>query len=218
MSDELREQIAAALDANLPRMAFVKYGREYTDDPAWSIEAYYLRVADALIAAVPALSAGPGLREAVDRMRRAYERGATRDDLVMLVDAALAAAPVPEPRDEGASGWTCDWVPDDLNPGPECPYCAGQMCARIDNLNCQHNRQERHGYPLAAAPVPSWREASRKLHASGDDEPYATDTAPLDVERLAEALKVCDTRRTVEWNAPRVAAEYARLAEQGEQG
>lgn len=42
--------------------------------------------------------------------------------------------------------WHCDWVPDDLNPGPECPYCAGQMCGRLDGLGCTHDRQERHGY------------------------------------------------------------------------
>jgi hypothetical protein len=34
--------------------------------------------------------AEPGLRETLARIRRAYERGATRDDLVMLVDAALS--------------------------------------------------------------------------------------------------------------------------------
>lgn len=41
-------------------------------------------------------------------------------------------------------GWVCDWKPDDLNPGPECPYCAGMMCARFDGLNCTHNIVERH--------------------------------------------------------------------------
>lgn len=45
-----------------------------------------------------------------------------------------------------APAWRCDWVPDDLNPGPECPYCAGQMCARFDGLGCTHDREERHGY------------------------------------------------------------------------
>jgi len=33
----------------------------------------------------------------------------------------------------------------------------------------------------------------------------------LDAERLAQALKVADTKRTVQWNAPRVAREYAVL-------
>jgi hypothetical protein len=47
--------------------------------------------------------------------------------------------------------WRCDWEPDDLNPGPECPYCLGQMCARMDNLNCSHDQEERHGYPTAYA-------------------------------------------------------------------
>lgn len=47
--------------------------------------------------------------------------------------------------------WTCDWQPDDLSPGPDCPYCAGEMCARFDGLNCTHDRRERHGYP---SPVP----------------------------------------------------------------
>lgn len=42
--------------------------------------------------------------------------------------------------------WACDWQPDDLNPGPECPYCAGQMCARFDGLTCTHDSYERHGY------------------------------------------------------------------------
>lgn len=43
--------------------------------------------------------------------------------------------------------WVCDWEPDDLNPGPECPYCAGEMCARFDGLRCTHDTIERHGYP-----------------------------------------------------------------------
>ena len=45
-----------------------------------------------------------------------------------------------------AALWSCDWQPDDLNPGPDCPYCAGDMCARFDGLGCGHNRIERHGY------------------------------------------------------------------------
>jgi hypothetical protein len=28
----------------------------------------------------------------------------------------------------------------------DCPYCAGEMCARFDGLNCQHDMEERHGY------------------------------------------------------------------------
>ena len=44
------------------------------------------------------------------------------------------------------NGWVCDWKPDDLNEGPDCPYCAGDMCARFDGLGCIHNRVERHGY------------------------------------------------------------------------
>ena len=29
----------------------------------------------------------------------------------------------------------------------DCPYCAGEMCARFDGLGCQHDAEERHGYP-----------------------------------------------------------------------
>lgn len=43
--------------------------------------------------------------------------------------------------------WRCDWQPDDLNPGPDCPYCEGLMCARFDGIDgCSHGRVERHGY------------------------------------------------------------------------
>lgn len=49
---------------------------------------------------------------------------------------------------EANGAWKCDWTPDELNPGPDCPYCAGQMCARFDGLGCTHNREERHGYPV----------------------------------------------------------------------
>lgn len=47
---------------------------------------------------------------------------------------------------EATPAWACDWQPDDLNPGPECPYCTGEMCARFDGLNCTHDTMERHGY------------------------------------------------------------------------
>lgn len=34
-------------------------------------------------------------------------------------------------------------------PGPDCPYCSGEMCARFDGVfggGCQHDSVERHGY------------------------------------------------------------------------
>lgn len=43
------ETLAAALDGNLPRMAFLKYGQFYNDDPFFNIEAYYQRVAEAIL-------------------------------------------------------------------------------------------------------------------------------------------------------------------------
>ena len=49
--------------------------------------------------------------------------------------------------------WRCDWTPDDLNPGPDCPYCAGQMCARFDGLRCTHDLIERHGYRDGEVPA-----------------------------------------------------------------
>ena len=57
--------------------------------------------------------------------------------------SARAALSEPEtPR------WVCDWTPDELNPGPECPYCADRMCARFDGLDgCHHSIEERHGEP-----------------------------------------------------------------------
>jgi hypothetical protein len=42
--------------------------------------------------------------------------------------------------------FVCDWTPDDLNPGPDCPYCRDQMCARLDGFGCHHDIAERHGY------------------------------------------------------------------------
>ena len=49
--------------------------------------------------------------------------------------------------DEEWGDFECDWVPDELNPGTECPYCEDRMCARFDGLfGCRHNRAERHGY------------------------------------------------------------------------
>ena len=42
--------------------------------------------------------------------------------------------------------WVCNWKPDDLNPGPDCPYCADEMCARFDGLVCTHDVIERHGW------------------------------------------------------------------------
>jgi uncharacterized protein (DUF2164 family) len=30
----------------------------------------------------------------------------------------------------------------------ECPYCAGDMCARFDGLGCTHGTAERHGYDI----------------------------------------------------------------------
>ena len=51
------------------------------------------------------------------------------------------------------AAWACNWQPDDLNPGPDCPYCAGDMCARFDGLGCTHDLIERHGYEPAEASV-----------------------------------------------------------------
>lgn len=69
-----------------------------------------------------------------------YLRGAPAeppDDLRPYIDQLDAVE---------APAWRCDWKPDELNPGPECPYCAGRMCARLDGLGCTHDRIERHGY------------------------------------------------------------------------
>jgi hypothetical protein len=46
-------------------------------------------------------------------------------------------AETPDASDSGEAG-TC--------PGPDCPYCAGEMCARFDGLGCTHDVIERHGY------------------------------------------------------------------------
>lgn len=52
----------------------------------------------------------------------------------------------PKTGNADSEAWACDWQPDDLNPGPDCPYCAGQMCGRFDSLGpCRHDRTERHG-------------------------------------------------------------------------
>lgn len=76
------------------------------------------------------------LREALDHLNMVRPSGIHVERAAAVLEGALA----------GRLGvWTCDWQPDDLNPGPECPYCAGEMCARFDGLNCQHDRQERHG-------------------------------------------------------------------------
>jgi hypothetical protein len=45
---------------------------------------------DQWAAALPA-DRDEGLRAALERMRRAYERGATINDLVLLIDATLAS-------------------------------------------------------------------------------------------------------------------------------
>jgi hypothetical protein len=50
---------------------------------------------------------------------------------------ALLQAETPDASDSGEGG-TC--------PGPDCPYCAGEMCARFDGLGCTHDVIERHGY------------------------------------------------------------------------
>jgi hypothetical protein len=57
--------------------------------------------------------------------------------------------------------WTCEWVPDELNPGPECPYCAGEMCGRFDGLNCTHDLIDRHGYEQYAAALVEDRRFER---------------------------------------------------------
>ena len=45
--------LAEALDGVLPRMAFVRYGQFYNDDPDFDLEAYYLRAADAALRLLP---------------------------------------------------------------------------------------------------------------------------------------------------------------------
>ena len=50
MSDERVKLLAEALDAHLPRMAFQQYGQFYNDDPDFDVEAYYERVASAMLA------------------------------------------------------------------------------------------------------------------------------------------------------------------------
>jgi hypothetical protein len=60
--DAAVEELAEELDANLPRMAFVKYGQFYNDDPSFDVEAYYRRVADVILTA---LAADPARARAV---------------------------------------------------------------------------------------------------------------------------------------------------------
>jgi len=54
-----RDTLAALLDGVLPRMAFVQYGQFYNDDPDFDIEAYYVRVAESLIASGVHVAATP---------------------------------------------------------------------------------------------------------------------------------------------------------------
>jgi hypothetical protein len=50
-SDRGAKALAEALDDVLPRMAFLSYGREYTGDPDWDVEEFYLRAATELLLA-----------------------------------------------------------------------------------------------------------------------------------------------------------------------
>lgn len=59
MNEQDRDRLAELLDSVLPRMAFEMYGKFYTDDPEWSIDDYYRRVAEEL------LLAGVSLRQPV---------------------------------------------------------------------------------------------------------------------------------------------------------
>jgi hypothetical protein len=80
---------------------------------------------------------------------------ARRNDVPVsaVVELALRKAR----RVNGEEPWRCDWVPDDLNPGPDCPYCAGDMCARLDGLGCTHDREERHGYSQLSEVTPYFK-------------------------------------------------------------
>lgn len=44
--------LAEELDGHLPRMAFHMYGQYIEDDPLYDIDAYYLRVAEAVLDAL----------------------------------------------------------------------------------------------------------------------------------------------------------------------
>jgi hypothetical protein len=77
------EAVAEELDANLPRMAFVKYGQFYNDDPSFDVEAYYRRVADVILTA---LAADPARARAVvaallteEELARAHHTGCCSD-------------------------------------------------------------------------------------------------------------------------------------------
>lgn len=57
--------LAEELDGHLPRMAFHMYGQYVEDDPLWDIDAYYQRVAEAVLNALSErgfvlLEVGPG--------------------------------------------------------------------------------------------------------------------------------------------------------------
>jgi hypothetical protein len=93
--------------------------------------------------ATPTERALTAAEEAAMRAMPGYGKDVRR--LFATLDAERAAR-APENGE-----WTCDWTPDDLNPGPECPYCAGRMCARFDGLRCTHDLIERHGYGAARA-------------------------------------------------------------------
>jgi hypothetical protein len=118
--DAAVEALAEELDANLPRMAFVKYGQFYNDDPSFDVEAYYRRVADVIL---DALVADPARARAVvafllteEELARALhgrlsvERGSINHDeaglrgepdawMRTLARAVIAALRSPDPAD-----------------------------------------------------------------------------------------------------------------------
>jgi hypothetical protein len=63
-----------------------------------------------------------------------------------------------------------------------------------------------------ATDVPSWREASRRLHASGDDEPYATDVpSERELDHIAWAQHVRAEHEATHGEAEQCGAECIRL-------
>jgi len=99
---------------------------------------------------------------------------------------------------ERATGWMCDWMPDELNPGPDCPYCANRMCARFDGLGgCRHTLQERHGYYAALSPdralllanLVAAAEAVNLSHWRGFWDPNEMDALKFALLALEEAFR-----------------------------
>lgn len=118
-------------------------------------------------------------------------------------------------------------TPDDTAHACDWPGCAGQChtgptcpChAAAEHLPCI--KFERNGLPYLACTC-DWDDRGDVGWA---DHPLAADTAPLDVERLVEAVhnwhnpsayvfkSVCQPGGRCRAEAAAIAAEYARLAE-----